>query len=106
MRSPQTIGLECPKPGMDVFQSTFFPESPLHADGGDPLPIPLPEGPRNWGQLVSDAKAARVARKANTSFIGSSLGLFRAAARSTCVSMFPRDLMADRWPRRRRTRCA
>ena len=56
------IGLEWPRPGIVVFQSTFFPDSPFHSMGGDPAAIPPASGPRNWGQLESAAKARRESR--------------------------------------------
>src|ERR1039458_6588670 len=64
MRSPQITGLECPRPGMAVFQRMFFPDSTFHSAGGEPVPTPLPEGPRNCGQLPS-AAAAAIASSAN-----------------------------------------
>jgi len=62
MRSPHTTGLEWPKPGIAVFQRMFLPDSTFHSVGGEPAPTPLAEGPRNWGQFVSVAPAARAAR--------------------------------------------
>jgi hypothetical protein len=59
MRSPQTTGLEWPRPGMAVFQRMFLPDSTFHSVGGAPTPTPLAEGPRNWGQLRSLASAAK-----------------------------------------------
>src|ERR1035437_7755615 len=49
---------------MAVFQRMFFPDSTFHSAGGEPVPTPLPEGPRNCGQLPS-AAAAAIARRAN-----------------------------------------
>src|ERR1043165_424340 len=49
---PQTIGEECPRPGISVFQIIFF--EPLHSSGRFfSLETPAPPGPRHWGQLVS-----------------------------------------------------
>src|ERR1022692_4581418 len=44
MRSPQTTGLEWPKPGIAAFQRTFLPDSTFHSVGGAPVPTPLAEG--------------------------------------------------------------
>jgi hypothetical protein len=33
IRSPQTIGLECARPGTGVFQRTFAPLTPFHESG-------------------------------------------------------------------------
>src|ERR1035441_10369595 len=69
MRSPSPAGLNWPKPGMAVFQRMFFPDSTFHSDGGEPVPIPLPEGPRNCGQLESAAAAAIAPRTNRLVFI-------------------------------------
>src|SRR5580658_663476 len=61
MRSPHTTGLECPKPGIAVFQRMFLPDSTFHSIGGAPAPTPLADGPRNWGQFASVASAAKAA---------------------------------------------
>jgi hypothetical protein len=37
MRSPQMIGLECPRPGISVFHKMFLSDFTFHSDGGDPL---------------------------------------------------------------------
>src|ERR1051325_10184991 len=56
MRSPQTIGLECPSPGIAVFQRTL---SALNLMGIFlSLEVPEPLGPRKRSQL--SAKAAEV----------------------------------------------
>ena len=53
-RSPQTIGLEWPRPGMSVFQRTFFDVATSHSTGsGKPSATPTASWPRNAGQLVS-----------------------------------------------------
>src|ERR1041385_1818708 len=70
-RSPQTIGLEWPSPGISVFQRMFFPDSPFHSTGGDPAPAPLADGPRNCGQSESDAKAAKANRSLVERFMNS-----------------------------------
>ena len=50
MRSPQTIGVELPRPGRSIFHLTFF--SSLHSVGGLPREAkPVPSGPRHWCQL-------------------------------------------------------
>jgi|ERR1700691_155039 hypothetical protein len=75
IRSPQTTGLEWPRPGIAVFQRMFLPDSTFHSMGGAPAPTPLAEGPRNWGQLGSVAlealpgKAARDSKQIAQSFM-------------------------------------
>jgi hypothetical protein len=54
---------------MAVFQRMFFPDSTFHSDGGEPVPTPLPEGPRNCGQLESAAAAAIATRTNKMVFI-------------------------------------
>src|SRR5258708_2276377 len=52
MRLPETIGEECPRPGMGDFQSTFLAE--LHSSGKFfSSEIPLPAGPRHCGQSAA-----------------------------------------------------
>src|ERR1039458_10264915 len=34
----------------------------FHSVGGAPVPTPLAEGPRNWGQFASEASAAKAAK--------------------------------------------
>src|SRR5260370_41948372 len=69
--SPQPLGLEWPRPGISVFQTMFFPDSPFHSMGGDPAPEPPAEGPRNWGQFGSAARAARDNTRIVENFIAS-----------------------------------
>src|ERR1019366_4516571 len=57
-------GAERPKARMAVFQRMFFPDSTFHSAGGEPVPTPPPDGPRNCGQLAS-AAAAAIATSAN-----------------------------------------
>ena len=54
---------------MAVFQRMFFPDSTFHSEGGEPVPTPLPEGPRNCGQLESAANAAIAIRTSKPVFI-------------------------------------
>src|SRR6187549_597441 len=52
MRLPQTIGLECARPGIGVFQRTLVPFSPSHASGRlVPSAMPRADVPRKEGQL-------------------------------------------------------
>src|SRR5438046_493338 len=54
MRLPQTIGLECPSPGIDVFQRTLVDFSTSQVIGLEkPSATPFASLPRNEGQLVS-----------------------------------------------------
>ena len=51
-RSPQTMGLECPRPGIGVFQRTPFADSTFQLAGVEkPSATPLAAGPRNDGQF-------------------------------------------------------
>src|SRR5690349_23860654 len=52
MRLPQTMGLECAKPGTDTRQRMFVPFSPSHVSGSF-IPSATPDAavPRNDGQL-------------------------------------------------------
>src|SRR5258707_6341316 len=52
-RCPTTVGEPCPRPGIGVFQSTFFVS--LHCRGGCCLgsATPLRFGPRHQGQSVA-----------------------------------------------------
>src|SRR5262245_18412126 len=60
MRSPQTIGVECPLPGMAVFQRMFFVS--LHSTGGCALgATPVPNGPRQWAQASCGLTLLRAA---------------------------------------------
>jgi hypothetical protein len=74
IRSPQTIGDEWPRPGIGVFQRTFFS---VHSVGTSAaVEMPWPAGPRQPGQLASgstagparivDTPAAREKRRAGT----------------------------------------
>src|SRR5262249_29870212 len=50
-RSPQTIGHECPRPGIGVFQRTLVPALTSQVVGGCcPSATPVAPGPRNGGQ--------------------------------------------------------
>ena len=52
MRSPHIMGLECARPGMGIFQSTFPVLSMSHLTGAaKPSATPLPWAPRNDGQF-------------------------------------------------------
>ena len=52
MRSPQTMGVECPSPGRSVFHRTFLVS--LHSTGGLAYgATPVPKGPRHCGQKRS-----------------------------------------------------
>src|SRR5437868_12103383 len=52
MRSPQTTGQECPRPGIGVFQRTFLPAGTSQVVGGNwPSATPVAPGPRNCGQF-------------------------------------------------------
>ena len=58
MRSPQTTGLEWPRPGIGVFQATFVPAATSQVSGGWPAAsTPLASGPRNEGQRWASAAA-------------------------------------------------
>ena len=70
IRSPQTIGLEWPKPGISLLQRMFFFDSTFHSSGVAPLPMPFADGPRNWGQFASAPKAATVIAKIVMNFMG------------------------------------
>src|SRR5215217_1309308 len=51
--SPQTTGLERPRPGMSVFHNTFVLAATFHSVGAGPLSeIPLADTPRNCGQSI------------------------------------------------------
>src|SRR3954471_15063233 len=53
-RSPQTIGLECARPGIDVRHRMLSPVVPFHRSGRCwPSATPAAAGPRNDGQLPS-----------------------------------------------------
>jgi hypothetical protein len=47
-KSPHTMGLEFPRPGMSVFQRTF--SVALQVTGASPTAIPSATGPRQYGQ--------------------------------------------------------
>src|SRR5687767_2284629 len=76
MRSPHTIGLECDKPGIVVFQRMFSPFSAFQVVGGL-VPSATPEAlvPRNEGQFwalavmknASNSKSMRKCFMANCS---------------------------------------
>src|SRR5438270_13530163 len=72
MRSPQTIGVECPLPGRVVFQRMFLVS--LHSTGGLASgATPVPSGPRHCGQLArtsaspSPAASAAARRQVSSS---------------------------------------
>src|SRR5690242_2336503 len=77
MRSPETIGEACARPGRGVCQSTFAPDLTFHSTGSCLLAsTPLACGPRNWGQSVEPldeainvAAEARVVKKMRKGFI-------------------------------------
>src|SRR5256885_17241492 len=53
-RLPQTIGLECPRPGIGVFQRTLVDFSTSQVVGPEkPSATPFASFPRKEGQLVS-----------------------------------------------------
>src|SRR5688572_16824519 len=57
-RSPQTTGLECPKPGIAVRHRMFSPVFTFQVSGKfAPSATPEACGPRNDGQLSSDDAA-------------------------------------------------
>ena len=59
MRLPQTMGLECDRPGTAVFQATFFDVARSHWAGGVAVAAtPLASVPRNAGQFCADALRA------------------------------------------------
>src|SRR6185295_9061549 len=66
---PQTIGLECPRPGISVFQRMLVDFSASQTVGGLlPSAMPVALGPRNEGQFCADTAVAekiRISRKAN-----------------------------------------
>src|SRR5262245_4607026 len=54
MRSPQTMGEECPRPSIVAFHFTFLVA--LHSVGNPvSFEIPCPSGPRHCGQLAPDS---------------------------------------------------
>ena len=57
IRSPNTIGLECARPGIAIFQATFFDPATSHVTGGreGACATPLESGPRNAGQCCAAA---------------------------------------------------
>src|SRR5688572_10712590 len=56
MRPPQTIGLECARPGSAVFHATFLDVATSHWTGGLAVAAtPLASVPRNAGQFCADA---------------------------------------------------
>src|ERR1041384_8821086 len=68
---PQTIGLECERPGIAVFQSTFCDFSKSQVTGGFvPSATPDAFGPRNDGQfcalVVSDNKKRTTSQAARS----------------------------------------
>src|ERR1035441_2538160 len=80
MRSPQTTGLEWPRPGIAVSQRMFLPDATFHSVGGAPLPRPPADGPRNWGQFAPVAsaallpgRAAKASRQIAQSFMDASI---------------------------------
>ena len=62
--SPQTIGLDQPRPGTGVFQATFSLALQVSGSRGSSATTDVPSGPRNCGQL-SDSAAARICRQNN-----------------------------------------
>src|SRR6185436_4212037 len=77
IRSPQTIGLDRPMPGMGVLNRTPSPVATFQAAGA-PWPSPIPEapGPRNCGQgrgaaLGTFASTSAPAVEAERSGVGS-----------------------------------
>src|SRR5262249_55393792 len=57
--SPQTIGLDRPRPGIGVFQRTFVPFDGFHVVGSEkPSAMPLASMPRNCGQSTAGFGAA------------------------------------------------
>ena len=79
-RFSQTIGDECPRPGMEARQTTFFPDVPSQVMGRFvSLLVPSPRGPRHAGQF----SASTTAVKAKAGHMNIALVLrFR---RSTCA---------------------
>ena len=74
IRSPQTIGVECPLPGRATFQRTFLVS--LHSTGGSAFgAAPVPNGPRHCGQSVSAARDSTIpnSRRSQDSTSNSSL---------------------------------
>jgi hypothetical protein len=59
-RSPHTTGLECPRPGIGVFQARFTDFSASHDVGGAPWATPDAFLPRNEGQFCPAAASARI----------------------------------------------
>src|SRR5688572_27401570 len=61
MRSPQTIGLEWPRPGMGALHTTLVDDPTFQAIGGlASLATPEADGPRNDGHCCAPATAATV----------------------------------------------
>ena len=61
-RSPQTIGLPWPSPGMSSFQRTFLPSA--HSSGGSAVgPSPVRSGPRHSGQFGPAAACGPVGQE-------------------------------------------
>src|SRR5215510_10382147 len=64
-RLPQTIGDECPRPGIAAFHLMFLVG--LHSSGRFfSSETPWPRGPRHCGQLSTTVKAQRMRTRANT----------------------------------------
>src|SRR5918992_929700 len=59
MRSPHTIGLDVPRPGIAVFHLMFFPVVTSHSLTTPwPSPTPAAFAPRNDGQLIGAVRGA------------------------------------------------
>src|SRR4029079_19799938 len=57
--SPQTIGLDRPRPGIGVFQTMLAPVAAFHVAGSEnPSAMPLAAMPRNCGQSTPGLGAA------------------------------------------------
>src|SRR6185369_9040090 len=87
---PQTIGLECERPGMLVFQSTFCDFSRSQVLGGFvPSATPDAFGPRNEGQFCAlTVTKGRKRTKRSRRFILQSILKFSTSSRRALSRAF------------------
>ena len=87
MRSPQTMGVEWPRPGIGVFQRMFVPSASSQSSGGSPSgATPVASGPRHAGQLsIASPLASPSARAAPATKPTSPSSTSQSRGRHQCV---------------------
>src|SRR5687767_5956892 len=89
MRSFQTIGLECARPGIDVRQATFRDEAASKVTGGAAFAMPEPSGPRKDGHCCATVARATKRDSVAQTVSRSTIGSFREyhMPRSVCDAL-------------------